>query len=128
MVASNIPHSLKKRRKYLAQEFNASTWESLLPIYEELAQRPIYSAVELERWILDCNELDAAVNEEFGWRYIKLTTDTTDAANVKAYEYFIRSIVPNVTNYAFQLNKKLISSPFLSKLDKQKILHLCAFT
>lgn len=120
MVASNIPHSLKIRRKYFAQAFNASTWESLLPIYEELIQRPIQNAIELERWILDCNELDAAVNEEFGWRYIKLTTDTTDAANIKAYEYFIRSIVPNVTNYAFQLNKKLINAPCLSKLDKQK--------
>lgn len=119
MVAHNIPYLIQSRRRYLPKPFMVVDWSDLFPLYEELVNRPLTNVAALERWILDCNEVDAAVNEEFGWRYINLTTNTSDRKSIKAYEEFVQNISPNVTNYAFQLNRKLITSSFLNKLDKK---------
>ncbi len=120
MIAYNIPSLIQDRRKYLQKTFSVTSWKVLFPLYEELVSRAINSTSELEKWILDCNEVDAAVNEEFGWRYINLTTNTSNRKAIKAYEAFVQEISPNVTNYAFRLNEKLVTSPFLSHLDKEK--------
>lgn len=118
MSATTIPAAQKRR--YLPASFKVIKWETLEPFYKELVNRPLRNADELEKWILDRNELDAVVAEDFAWRYIRLTVDSSDTEAKKHYEYAIQEISPRVAPYEHKLNKKLVESPFLSKLDQNR--------
>ena len=49
----------KKIRTYIPEKLNVD-WASLEPIFNELQGRNINSVSELEKWLLDRSELDAA--------------------------------------------------------------------
>ncbi|MEM8525727.1 MAG: M3 family oligoendopeptidase [Bacteroidota bacterium] len=118
MVATTTQISSPKPAKSpLSIAFKLEQWERLEPIYEELVQRTVRNVKDLEQWILDRNEVSAMVEEEFGWRYIKFTTNANDKAAAKRYEYYIQYISPNISKYDFRLNQKLVESPFLNELD-----------
>src|SRR6201987_1218987 len=110
----------KTNRKYLPANFDIKTWNDLESIYTELLDRKISSASELEKWMNDVNELEAAVSENFAWRYIKQSCDTENEELNKSYEFFVTEIDPKIAPLADKLNKKLISSPFLNELDQKK--------
>ncbi len=107
-------------RNYLPKNFDIISWKDLEPIYTELLERKISSANELENWMLDVNELDAAASENYAWRYIKMSCDTENADLIKSYEYFVTEIEPKIAPLSDKLNKKLINSPIVSSLDQKK--------
>jgi oligoendopeptidase F len=49
-----------------------------------------------------------------------MTCDTTDKTLEESFNYFYLEIQPKLQPYSDQLNKKLISSPFVKELDQQK--------
>jgi oligoendopeptidase F len=110
----------KTTRNYLPANFDIKSWNDLESVYNELLDRQINSAASLEKWMLDVNELEAAVSENYGWRYIKMSCDTENEELVKSYEYFVTGIEPKIAPLSDKLNKKLIGSPFLKELDQQK--------
>ncbi|MFY7653134.1 MAG: M3 family oligoendopeptidase [Chitinophagaceae bacterium] len=109
----------KLPRNYLPANFEVTNWESLAPFYTELLNRSIQSATELEKWLQDMSELEAAVSEDACWRQIKMTCDTTNTALEEAFTYFCLEIQPKIQPFADQLNKKLIQSPFLQELNEE---------
>jgi oligoendopeptidase F len=109
----------KKERKYLPATLEI-TWESLEPLFKELESRKIDSVEELEKWLADRSELDSALEEDFAWRYIRMTCDTTDEKLLGDFQYFATEIEPKVAPLNNELNKKFIASPFLKLLDKKK--------
>ncbi len=110
---------IKKPRTYIPQELNI-TWENLEPLFTELQNREINSTVELEQWLKDRSELEAALEEDFAWRYIKMSCDTANEELVKNFQYFATEIEPKISPLANKLNKKFVESPFMEKLDKEK--------
>ena len=112
--------SLKNNRQYLKAEFDINSWKDLELIYKELLDRPLNSSAELEKWMFDVNELEAAVSENFAWRYIKQSCDTENEALAKSYTFFVTEIDPKIAPLADQLHKKLIDSPYLKELDQKK--------
>jgi len=109
----------KKQRTYIPQNLEIK-WETLFPILEELQHRVIKSATELETWLKDKSELEAALEEDFAWRYIKMSCDTANEQLVKDFQYFATEIEPKISPIANELNKKLVESPYVDELDKQK--------
>jgi oligoendopeptidase F len=109
----------KKKRNYIPQDL-ATHWENLEPIFQELLKREITSVTELEQWLKDKSELEAALEEDFAWRYIKMTCDTTNEELVKSFQYFATEIEPKIAPLNNDLNKKLVSSPFVEELDQEK--------
>ncbi|SDG94610.1 oligoendopeptidase F [Pedobacter terrae] len=109
----------KKIRTYIPQELNI-TWENLEPLFTELQNREINSTVELEQWLKDRSELEAALEEDFAWRYIKMSCDTANDELVKNFQYFATEIEPKISPLANELNKKFVESPFMDDLDKEK--------
>lgn len=95
-------------------------WSVLEPYFKELADRPVNSTSELEKWLQDLNELEAAVSEDACWRQIRMTCDTTDKSIEEAFNYFCLEIQPRIQPYSDILNKKLVDSPYLKALDQQK--------
>lgn len=109
-----------KKGGYLTRDFQLTTWEALEPYFKELLDRTISSTEELERWILDKNQLDMALGEAMSWRYIRITIDSADKDAAEAYSYAVESLAPNITSYEYQLDRKLISSPFLESLENDR--------
>ncbi|KQR68128.1 M3 family oligoendopeptidase [Pedobacter sp. Leaf176] len=109
----------KKLRTYIPQDLTI-TWESLEPILTELQTREIKSTAELERWLRDRSELEAALEEDFAWRYIKMSCDTANEELVKNFQYFATEIEPKISPLSNELNKKFVESPFMDDLDKEK--------
>ena len=110
---------IKKQRTYIPQDL-AIKWENLSPIFEELLHRSINSATELEQWLRDKSELEAALEEDFAWRYIKMSCDTANEKLVADFQYFATEIEPKIAPIANELNKKLVESDHVDELDQEK--------
>ena len=110
---------LKKEKKYIPQNF-VITWENLEPIFTELQNRTINSAEDLEQWLRDRSELEAALEEDFAWRYIKMTCDTTNPELLEKFQYFATEIDPKTAPLNNELNQKLMDSPFTNQLNEEK--------
>ncbi|MFD2164488.1 M3 family oligoendopeptidase [Paradesertivirga mongoliensis] len=109
----------KKPRIFVPENLEIN-WENLEPLFLELRDRPINSVEELERWLKDKSELEAALEEDFAWRYIRMTCDTANEELLKSFQYFATEIEPKIAPIANDLNKKLIENPFSKNLDKDK--------
>lgn len=109
----------KKTKTYIPQNLSI-TWESLAPLFTELQNREINSADELEKWLKDRSELEAALEEDFAWRYIKMSCDTANAELVKNFQYFAEEIEPKISPLSNELNKKFSESVYMDELDKEK--------
>jgi oligoendopeptidase F len=116
MINLTIP---KKTRTYIPQDLEIK-WDTISPILDELLNRPISSVSELEHWLKDKSELEAALEEDFAWRYIKMTCDTANEELVASFQYFATEIEPKISPIGNLLNKKLIDSPFIDELDQDK--------
>ncbi|WP_026898604.1 M3 family oligoendopeptidase [Daejeonella oryzae] len=110
---------LKKPRTYIPQNLETK-WENLEPLFSELKSREINSTDDLEKWLLNRSELEAALEEDFGWRYIRMTCNTADEKLLEDFQYFATEIEPKIAPITNDLNKKFISSPYLKKLDQDK--------
>lgn len=108
----------KTERKFLSQDFKLDTWENLEPILQSLLQRKISSKTELEQWMSDSSEVEAAISEDACWRQIKMTCDTTNKELEDAFTYFCTELQPKIQPLSDALNKKLLQSPFLKELDE----------
>jgi oligoendopeptidase F len=109
----------KRKRAYLPSSFEI-TWETLEPALQELKNRTLTSVQDLERWLLDRSELEAALEEDFAWRYIRMTCDTTNGELVGRFQYFATEIEPKVAPYQNDLNRKFVDSPFRGELDHDR--------
>jgi len=81
---------------------------------------PVNSVHELEKWLHDRSELEAALEEDFAWRYIRMTCDTTNEELLQSFQYFATEIEPKIAPYGNDLNKKLVASEWVDKLDHKK--------
>ena len=116
MIDLTIP---KKKRNYIPQELEMK-WDNLAPIFDELLARQIDNVTELETWLKDKSELEAALEEDFAWRYIKMTCDTANEKLVKDFQYFAIEIDPKTAPLSNQLNQKLVASAYIEELDTDK--------
>ncbi|MCG9899439.1 MAG: M3 family oligoendopeptidase [Hydrotalea sp.] len=109
----------KLPRHFLPSEFEVKDWATLEPFFKELLERPINSASDLQKWLTDLSELEAAISEDACWRQIKMTCDTTNPDLEAAYTYFCMEIQPKLQPYSDQLNKKLMACSFIAELPQQ---------
>ncbi|MEK6547994.1 MAG: M3 family oligoendopeptidase, partial [Bacteroidota bacterium] len=61
------------QRKFLAKDFQLSTWDSVLPYFEQLSQTKINSKEDLIQFCENRSELESYLSENFAWRYIKMS-------------------------------------------------------
>jgi len=110
----------KQKRHFLPGDFTVTTWEALEPYFKALLEREIRSKEELEQWLKDMSEVEAAVSEDACWRQIRMTCDTTDKALEEAFTYFCMEIQPKLQPYADKLNRKFVENEFTKQLDQQR--------
>lgn len=106
------------KRQYRSPDFKITTWDNLKPLFEELKNRSINSVADLKQWMKDHSELEAVLNEDGAWRYIKMTCNTQDEQLQESFNYFVTEIEPHISPYSNDLNKKLIDCAFVDQLEK----------
>jgi oligoendopeptidase F len=107
-------------RKFVSEDLIIDSWDKIKSLFDNLLEREISSASELEKWMLDQSELSAVLEEDMAWRYIKMNIDTTDKELGERFSFWIKEISPNTAPYSHKLNEKLLESPFLKELDQEK--------
>lgn len=110
----------KLNRNFLPEDFKLTTWDALQPYFEKLVAASIDTKEQLETWLQNISELEAVISEDACWRQINMTCDTTNKNFEEAFTYFCMEIEPKMKPYFFELNKKLLASPFVNELDKNQ--------
>jgi oligoendopeptidase F len=105
---------------FLPANLEITGWDIVAPYYKNLAERDINSVTELEQWLADRSALEAFLEEDMGWRYIKTNCNTEDKALAESFQFYITEIQPQVAPFDDKLNQKLIASPYLEQLDTFK--------
>lgn len=113
-------YSLDKLKRSFLPESLEITWPTIEPYFEILQKKEINSVEELERWMKDRSELEAVLEEDFAWRYIRMTCDTTDEKIQQEFEYFATEIEPHLAECNNSLNEKFLSCPYTNELDSNK--------
>jgi len=117
----NYSADIKKLpRHFLPQTLEIKNWDVLEPYFRNLDDREINSQADLEQWLKDSSELEAAISEDACWRQVRVTCDTENKEYENAFNYFMMEIQPKIQPWADKLNRKLIASPFTKELDEKK--------
>ncbi len=111
-------HELDKLERTFVKNDLIITWENIEPYYQSLLNESIDSLNNLYGWLKKRSELEVILEEDFAWRYIKMTCDTTDENHQKDFEYFATEIEPKLSEYSNQLNEKFLSCEFIDQLDQ----------
>lgn len=96
------------------------TWEYIQPVFQELLDREIADGSALEQWLRDRSAFEAFLQEDYAWRYIRMTCDTEDPELLEDFQFFATEIEPKIAPISNDLDKKLYESPWLSTLDEAK--------
>jgi oligoendopeptidase F len=108
----------KTPRSFLPVHFVISDWDSLAPFFLALYERTINNVQELEQWLRDASELEAVISEDASWRQIKMTCDTENKTLEESFNYFMLELQPRIQPWSDKLNRKLVSSPYLTEADR----------
>ncbi len=109
-----------QQRRFVPEGIKLTDAKEVVALYEELYKRPIRSSQDLEDWILDRSELDAAVSQEGSILYIRMTCQTDDPKKANAYKEFIETVVPATKPLNDRLNHKFLKEIELYELDVKR--------
>ncbi|MCB9839055.1 MAG: M3 family oligoendopeptidase [Phycisphaeraceae bacterium] len=99
---------------------DASRWSEVEPLVTALLQRPIGSPDDLERWLVDRSELDAACSEARADLYIAMTCRTDDQAAAGAWTTYIEETAPRLKPAAYELDNRQAALCDEFRLDAQR--------
>ncbi len=104
-------------RQFVAQDLVIDSWEAIEVYYHDLLNRNIDTLETFKKWLVDQSELDAVLEEDMAWRYIRMTINTTSEELSKVYTFFVSEIQPKLAPFEDKLNRKLVESPFAQSLE-----------
>ena len=119
MLTQNIEIPIKKSRIFLPDNLVIDSWQKLEPYFEDLKNRSFSNVNELEQWLLEKSELEAVLEEDMAWRYIKMNIDTSDKSLEKDFMFFVQEVEPKIAPYTNAYNQKLVECKFVGELKGQ---------
>ncbi len=111
-----MPKIKRPPRHFLPEDFIPTTWEALSPYFMELLAQKVDSVKDLETLLKNRSELEAVLEEDFAWKYIKMNKDTTDQEAQKAFHDFVENIQPKLALEGDKLNKKIVQNEHFEAL------------
>src|SRR6516165_2946504 len=99
-----------KARAFIPKAIDLGNWAKIAPLFDQLESRAAHakSAADLDRWLLDWSELNAALDEESSRRYIAMTCHTNNSKAEKAYLHFVEKVEPEIKPRQFSLEKAYV--------------------
>jgi len=101
---------IRKNRIFVEKDFTVSTWENLEQYYQQLLGFEISSVDSFKAWLKKWSELEAVLEEDMAWRYIKMNLDTSDENLKNHFLDFVENIEPKISPETDKLNKKFVES------------------
>ncbi|MBX3364638.1 MAG: M3 family oligoendopeptidase [Phycisphaeraceae bacterium] len=92
---------------FVPRDLDARDWGQVSPLLDDLQHRAIESLSDLEQWLIDRSELEAACSEAQADLYIAMTCHTEDQAVQAAYTRFVEEIPPRLKPRLFELDRRL---------------------
>ena len=105
---------------FVPADIDASIWENVQPFFQQLLERKLKCSGCLEQLLLDRSELDAAVAEAGSNLYIAMTCNTEDEDAKNGFLAFVENVEPEWKKVGFELNKKVVSCPYVNDLDQER--------
>lgn len=99
-----MPGAGPHQSPFVPVDLDAGAPERVETLVRALLDRAVHSAAELERWLEDRSELDAACSEAEAVRYIAMTCRTDDAGANAEYERFVRETLPHFRRWSHALD------------------------
>jgi oligoendopeptidase F len=114
----------KTKRNFLPEFFLMKTWQDIAPYFNKIENTTIDSKEKLVEVLTQLSELEAFLEEDLAWKYIKMNIDTTNEELSKSFNYFIGEIQPKIEPVINTIRKKLVENPFFEQLtdDAYQIL------
>lgn len=103
-------------RKFLPQNLSIQSWSDIEPFFIQLNQSDLDTLEQLKSWLQKVSELDAVLEEELAWRYIRMNCDTNNQEIAEKFRIFISEIEPEINRSSNILDQKLASSAAVSEL------------
>ena len=107
----------KPVRQFIDPDLKIESWKSIELYITDLLNRELNSKNDFYKWLKDKSELDAFIEEDAAWRYIKMTINTKDEKLSNAYSYYVTEIQPQLAPFEDKLNHKLNASVYLKDLE-----------
>ena len=101
----------KQKRQFVPKNFKVKSWPTLKCFFDRLLDAEFESKDSFENWMKQWTELEGIIDEDLAWRYIKMTTDTTNENYEKSYSDFIQNIDPEYQKSCNAVFKKISASP-----------------
>lgn len=110
----------KTDRKFLQNDIKVTEKKDIEPYFDTLKNAGINSVDDLKEWWANRSELEAFLEENLAWRYIKMSCHSENKEYEESFNFFVSQIEPMINEYDDILDRKLLESPFIDELDKEK--------
>ena len=114
----------KPKRCFVKNNLIIKNWDSLKPYFTDILNRRINSLKDLKKWLKDNSELEAIIEEDLAWRYIKMTIDTKNESLNKKFNFFVTEIEPEIAPLSDKINRKLNSLELKKELNSNKAYNI----
>ncbi len=114
MITANEPLDISalpayQKRRFVPENFDFYSKSAVVALYESLRDRPVSSGDQIEAWLLDRSEMEAAFDQAGSLLYIRMTCQTDNPEYAASYTKFIEEIVPAVRPIEDELNQKYLA-------------------
>jgi oligoendopeptidase F len=109
----------RKARIFIAEDLVINSWDDIKGYFDELLEENFESLKDYQNWLRKNSELEAVLEEDMAWRYIKMTIDTSDEEAAASFNLYVKEINPKISEKGNELNKKLVESPFKNELTEE---------
>ncbi len=94
-----------KASSFVPPDFDGTRWSSIGPLIDQLKSRRVETAEQLEQWMIDRGELEAACGDSAANLYIATTCNTEDPEINQAYTDYVDTIPPRLKPEIFELDR-----------------------
>ena len=108
----------------LKEDFDATSLDSLEPVFNELLSRDVKSVGDLESFFSDISDMAEHISEAGARLYIGMTCDTENEIKQTNFLNFVENIRPRMSEVSNKLDQKILNLDFLDRLSDRYTLIL----
>ena len=108
----------------LNDDFDATSLDSLEPVFNELLSRDVKSVGDLETFFSDISDMAEHISEAGARLYIGMTCDTENDLKQTNFLNFVENIRPRMSEVSNKLDQKILNLDFLDRLSDRYTLIL----
>ena len=109
---------------FVPDDFDATSWDNLEPVTNELLERDLNCSSCLESLISNSSELAEHISETGALLYIAMTCDTESEEKKGSFLEFMSNVRPKLSEFSDALNRRIVSHPSVDELPSRYDLML----